>query len=73
MALIYIVPAIYLWRYADRIALFIQERSTGTLASALEAQKSFWKFVGILMLVVVAMYAVGIIIAIVVGAAGSMR
>ena len=61
MALFYIIPAVFLWRYADRIALFVQERSTGALASALEAQKSFWKFVGILMLVVMAIYAVIIV------------
>ena len=49
MALFYIIPAVFLWKYADRIALFVRERSTGALASALEAQKSFWKFVGIMM------------------------
>ena len=66
MAVLYIVPAVFLWRYADRIALFAQERSTGALALALEAQKSFWKFVGILMLVVLSIYAVIIAFAIII-------
>lgn len=57
MALLYIMPAIFLWNYANRIAVFVEERSTGTLAAALEAQKSFWKFVGILMLIVLVIYA----------------
>ena len=56
-ALLYIVPAVFLWKYADRIAVFMRERSTGALASALESQKSFWKFVGILMLIMLVIYA----------------
>ena len=72
MALFYIVPAIFLWMYADRIKLFVQERSTGTLASALEAQKSFWKFVGIIMLIVIAIYAVIFVFALVGGVVASM-
>lgn len=65
MALIYIMPALFLWRYADRIALFVQDSSTDSLGSALEAQKSFWKFVGILMIVVMVLYAVLIVFTIV--------
>ena len=64
MALIYIFPAVFLWKYADRIAVFMRERSTGALASALEAQKSFWKFVGILTAVVLAIYAAIFVVAI---------
>lgn len=40
MALFYIIPGVFLWKYADRIALFVRERSSDALASALEAQKS---------------------------------
>ena len=73
MALFYIVPAFFLWRYADRIGLFVRDRSTGALASALEAQKSFWKFVGILTLVVLLLYAMGIIFVVLAGIAGMAR
>jgi len=72
MALFYIIPAVFLWRYADRIALFVREGSTGALASALEAQKSFWKFAGIVMLVVIAIYALIFVVAIVGGIVASM-
>ncbi len=57
MSLIYIIPAVFLWRYADRINAFARERSTGALASALEVQKSFWKFIGVLILIVMVVYA----------------
>ena len=72
MALLYIVPAIFLWRYADQIARFDRDRSSGRLATALEAQKSFWKFVGIAALIMLAVYFVAIGIAIVGGVASSM-
>ena len=56
-AMIYIAPAIFLWSYANRIGVFVSEGTTGALASALQAQKSFWKFVGVCMLVVITIYA----------------
>ena len=56
-SMIYIAPAIFLWKYANRIGIFVSEGTTGALASALQAQKSFWKFVGICMLVVITIYA----------------
>ncbi len=60
----YIITAVFLKRYADRIESFVQERSTGTLAFALEAQKSYWKFSGIITLVIVAIAVVGVVAAI---------
>jgi len=57
MAILYVIPAVFLWRYADRIGSFLLQRTPGRLASALEAQKSFWKFVGILTLIVLCIYA----------------
>jgi len=56
MAVCYVIPAVFLWNYASRIALFIQMRSTFTLAAALESQKSFWKFVGAMMIVALCIY-----------------
>ena len=51
MSFLYIIPAVYLWRYANRIQSFDLERSPRALASALEAQKSFWRFCGIALVV----------------------
>jgi hypothetical protein len=50
VALCYIFPASFLWAYADRTSVFLQRRSSATLAAALESQKSFWKLVGVVML-----------------------
>jgi hypothetical protein len=60
IAIIYIIPAVFLWMYADRMAVFLRNKSSGTLASALEAQKSFWKFMGILTLIILCLYGLAI-------------
>lgn len=57
MSLLYLIPAVLLWKYADGIAEHARQRTTRTLSYALEAQKSFWKFVGILTLIVLMLYA----------------
>ncbi len=56
MAILYIVPGIFLWKYADGIRNFLEEKSAGALTTALEAQKSFWRFVGIVALVILIIY-----------------
>lgn len=63
MAFLYIAPAIYLHRYAGRITDLLAQRREMDLQAALQAQKSFWKFCGVTTLVVIALYAVGIVIA----------
>ena len=73
MAVLYILPAVFLWTYADRISIFLRKRSPGRLASALEAQKSFWKLAGILMLIVLCMYAVIIVFVLLAGVAATVR
>jgi hypothetical protein len=45
-------------------------RRTDTLESALEAQKSFWKFLGIATLVLIGLYAAMFVV--VIGAASGM-
>ena len=57
-SLLYIIPAVYLWRYARGIEHFLRQRTPSRLASALEAQKSFWKFMGILTLVMLVIYGI---------------
>ena len=63
-ALLYLFPAIYLWRYANRIGEFMRDRSMGTLQAALDAQRAFWKFAGIMVIV---SFSLGIIMAVVAG------
>jgi hypothetical protein len=62
--ILYFFPSLFLFRYASRINALWTTRSVRQLEDALEAQKSFWKFVGILMLVVIVLYLLGIVLAI---------
>ena len=52
MGLLYIFPGIFLVRYATKINALLSSPTTAALEAALVAQKSFWKFVGISVLVV---------------------
>jgi len=63
-ALLYLFPAIFMWRYASRIGDFVRERTTPALESALDAQRSFWKFTGIMVIV---SFALGILAAVAIG------
>ncbi len=56
IAAVYFVPSLFLFRYASRINALWATHSMRELEDALEAQKSFWKFAGILVLVVIFMY-----------------
>jgi hypothetical protein len=59
-ALLYLFPSLFLFRYASRIADFLRGGQAAQLEAALAAQKSFWKFVGILTVVMLVLY-VGIL------------
>jgi hypothetical protein len=60
MGLLYFVPSLYLFRYASRIANLRRTHSVNQLEDALAAQKSFWKFVGIMAIIVIVIYVVAI-------------
>jgi hypothetical protein len=48
MGLLYFVPSLHLWRYGGHIQAYLHDPQTPRLELALEAQRRFWKFVGIL-------------------------
>jgi len=60
----YLVPSIWLSKYSSAISFFLKESDAIQLARAIAYQKSFWKFVGIMVLVLIAMIVLGIIAAI---------
>jgi len=62
MAILYIAPGVFLWMYADRIGLFLRQKTPGRLASALASQKSFWKFIGIMTLIFICLYPIMILV-----------
>jgi hypothetical protein len=51
MAVVYVFPSLFLLRYADRIRSFVASGQEQDLVGALDAQRSFWKFAGILTIV----------------------
>jgi GYF domain 2 len=57
MAAFQLPPVIFLNRYASRIGRLLESGSADDLQEALKAQKSFWKYVGILTLVLMGIYA----------------
>src|SRR6266446_6950289 len=63
-AVLYIFPSMYLLRYSNRIREFVAQGQQTQLEAALEAQRSFWKFVGVLTLVALVVAVLGIVVAI---------
>src|SRR5438552_2475385 len=46
-AVAFLVPALYLHKYASRIGVFVAQGHHVQLEAALEAQRKFWKFSGL--------------------------
>jgi hypothetical protein len=72
MMLLFIPPSVFLWRYHKGIRRLQDGGGQGALEEALRSQKSYWKYVGILMAVVLCLYALIIVGAIFFGALGTM-
>jgi uncharacterized membrane protein YidH (DUF202 family) len=60
LVLIYVPPAIYLSRCTDGIRRLQVDGGVPALEDTLRAQKSFWKYTGILALVLIACYAIAL-------------
>ncbi len=56
LSFIYIFPAVKLWKYANRIGSLGATRSTTDLDSALNEQRSFWKYAGIMTIIIICSY-----------------
>jgi hypothetical protein len=67
--LLYFFPALHLARYASRIGSLIASSRAEDLENALDAQKSFWRFIGILTVVAIVLYLLMILIVVVVAGA----
>jgi hypothetical protein len=61
MAFIYIFPALKLWKYANRIKELSATRALATLDAALNEQRSFWKYAGIMMIILICGYIIFIV------------
>jgi hypothetical protein len=71
LAFFYFFPSLKLWKYGSHIVSLLNSGSMMDLEAALDAQRSFWKFVGILICIVIALYIVGIAIAVLVVTVGA--
>lgn len=70
IALLYIIPLLYMMRFSSDIKNALAMKDNGFLTSAFRNLKSLFKFMGILAIVVLSLYAVGIVVAVIVGIAG---
>lgn len=62
---LYLFPSIKLWKYGTHIMNLMNSQSMEDLEAALDAQRSFWKFVGIMLCVVIGCYLVILLFAMV--------
>jgi hypothetical protein len=71
MMLIYVPPVVYLGRCASGIRRLQEGGGLPALEDALRNQKSFWRYLGVLILVLIALYALYAIVFVVMLARGS--
>lgn len=63
MSFFYLVPSIYLFKYASAIGHFLDSMTEAAMESALSYQKSLWRFVGIVVIIMFIVSILGIIAA----------
>lgn len=67
VALIYLMPALFMWRYAASIRQLQDGGGQAALEAALGHQKSFWKYVGVLAAVMIIVYSIAMVLGVVLG------
>lgn len=68
---LYVAPTVFLWRSASAIAALKTSGAAEHATASLVAQRSFWRFVGILTVVMLSSYALLVVGMIVVGIIGA--
>lgn len=71
IAAIYVMPVLYLYRFATNMQAALKSQDQQSLQISLSNLKSHYKFIGILMLIVIGLYAIGFLFALVGGAAAT--
>jgi hypothetical protein len=69
--LLYFFPALFLWRYASGIGKLMTSGRADDLEESLQAQKSFWKFIGILTAIYLGFVALMVLLIVILGIAGA--
>lgn len=68
LAIVYCIPIYFLLSFSNKAKAALISRSSATLSESMKYLKSHYKFIGIFTIVMLAMYPIGIVIALVVGA-----
>jgi len=68
LALLYLFPALFLYRYADAIKDLAASSNEDSLANALTQQRKFWRFAGVLTIVLLCLYVLAFLVAMIVAA-----
>src|SRR5690349_4457465 len=61
LAILYLIPSLSLFRYGAGIRRFLEGGGMVGLAQALASQKSFWRLIGIMTLVVIGLYILAMV------------
>jgi hypothetical protein len=64
VSIFYLIPSIWLYKYSSAISRFLGGGAATELGNALVYQKSFWKYVGILILISMFVAILGILAAV---------
>jgi len=72
LALVYLFPVLFLYRFAKSAGDAVLSRNANSLTVALGNLKSLYKFMGILVLIFLGLYILGILFAFVGGVIGSL-
>ncbi len=73
IAILYIFPSLYLWHTASAVVRMKKGDIVGGMETVLAKQKSFWKFVGIMVLSLLIIYPIFIIGVLVFGAMSGLH
>ena len=73
LAVVYVFPGVKLVQYASAISRLVRTRQESDLVMALDRQRSFWKLVGIMMIVMIGLYVLFIIGVVLSGVAAASR
>ena len=66
-------PATFLWRFANRSKQYVASPNAATLEQALDAQRSYWKFMGIFTVIAMGCAVLVAVIAVVAGVFFALR
>jgi hypothetical protein len=67
LTVLYLIPSLYLYKYSGAVGRFLNLKQAVEMEAALAWQKSFWKFVGVLCIIMVALTILAIIAVIAIG------